>query len=524
MIKIDNIILKPNYSQQNIFEEVSKKLKIFTKDILEVEILKSSIDARKKPNVKIILSIGAILKKDLENNFCDLKFEKDTSTLEYDTKFAKKRPIVVGFGPAGMFCALCLARMRLNPLVIEQGKCVEERSQDVEEFWNNRKLNEFSNVQFGEGGAGTFSDGKLNTNIHNAYCRKVLNEFQHFGAPKEILFSSKPHIGSDKLKNVVKNIRNEIISLGGEVMFSHKFCNLNAENDVIKKVFAKNVQTEIEKSFETDALFLALGHSARDTFKLLYAKDFEIHRKPFAMGVRIEQKQQDINESQYGKGYDKHLPPADYKLVTHLKNGRSVFTFCMCPGGEIVASSSGEGEVVTNGMSNFNRDGRYANSAVLVNVLPEDYGSSHPLAGIYFQEKYEKLCFDISGKNYNAPAQTVGSFLGKKFTTSGVNPTYRPAVTFTQLKDCMPQFVSESLKQGLVELNKKMHNFAKDENILIGIESRSSCPLTIVRNDIFQSKISGVFPIGEGAGYAGGIMSSAIDGIKASETYYSSLK
>jgi len=524
MIKLENIILKPNYSKQNIFEKVAEKLQISTNSIVNVEILKSSIDARKKPKVKVVLCIGVVLKENLENKFENLKYEVDTSTLKYEKKCVKKRPIVVGFGPSGMFCALCLARMGLKPLVFEQGKCVEERLIDVENFWENRKLNKFSNVQFGEGGAGTFSDGKLNTNINNEYCRKILNEFHHFGAPTEILFSAKPHIGSDRLKDIVKNIRSEIISLGGEILFSHKFCNLIVKDNSIKSIVVRKIQTNLEETFETDALFLALGHSARDTFQLLFEQGFEIHQKPFAMGVRIEQKQEDVNESQYGKGYDKSLPPADYKLVSHLKNGRSVFTFCMCPGGEVVASSSNEGEIVTNGMSNFNRDKENANSAVLVNVVPEDYGSSHPLAGIYFQEKFEKLCFEMAGKNYNAPAQTVGSFLGKEGIISGVNPSYFPSVTFTQLKNCLPEFVTESLKMGLVELNKKMKNFAKDENLLIAIESRSSCPITILRNDSFESNFSGIFPIGEGAGYAGGIMSSAIDGVKASEFFYSTLK
>ncbi|NCB48200.1 MAG: hypothetical protein EOM55_01015 [Clostridia bacterium] len=531
MIKIDNIILKPNYTKKNIFEKVAEKLQISPKSILNVDILKYSIDARKKPNIKIILCVSAILKDDLEETFLDLKYELDTSKLEYPKKNSEKRPVVVGFGPAGMFCSLCLARMGLKPMVIEQGKCVEERSKDVENFWQSGILDKFSNVQFGEGGAGTFSDGKLNTNINNAYCKKVINEFYYFGAPKEILTSAKPHIGSDKLKNVVKNIRNEIISLGGEILFSHKFCNIVTEKNSIKSVLIKELKTNLEKNIETNALFLALGHSARDTFQFLYDFGFEIHTKPFAMGVRIEQNQQDINESQYGKGYDKSLPPADYKLVAHLKNGRSVFTFCMCPGGQVVASSSGEGEIVTNGMSNFERNGQNANSAVLVNVLPEDYGSSHPLSGIYFQQKYEKLCFELAGKKYSAPAQTVASFLGKQNNNieNSNNKTefvssYRPSITKVQLKDCLPDFVTESLKQGLVEFNKKLHNFAKDENLLIGIESRSSCPLTIVRGDNFQTKFSGIFPIGEGAGYAGGIMSSAIDGVKASEFFYSILK
>ncbi len=522
MIKIDNIILKPNFKEQDIIKEIANKLQISTKYVENVEIIKSSIDARKKPNVKVVLCVAVTLKKEIENKYSNLKYTLDTSILSYEKKQVDKRPIVVGFGPSGMFCALSLARMGLNPIVIEQGKCVEERSKDVEEFWNNRVLNKYSNVQFGEGGAGTFSDGKLNTNLNNAYCKKVTNEFYHFGAPKEILFSAKPHIGSDKLQNIVRNIRNEIIFLGGEILFSHQFCDLKIKNNV-KLLSVKDIKTNSIKTFETKALFLALGHSARETFQLLYDFGFEIHQKPFAMGVRIEQKQEDVNISQYGENYDKSLPPADYKLVTHLKNGRSVFTFCMCPGGQVVASSSREGEIVTNGMSNFKRDKENANSAVLVNVVPEDYESSHPLAGIHFQEKYEKLCFKLGGKNYNAPAQTVGSFLGKKQEIKCVNSSYLPGVIFAELKNCLPDFVTESLKLGLVELNKKMQNFAKNENLLIAIESRSSCPLTILRDDNFESNFKGIYPIGEGAGYAGGIMSSAIDGIKASEMYFSTL-
>jgi uncharacterized FAD-dependent dehydrogenase len=531
MLKIDNIILNPNYNENDIKNAIFKKTKIHRQDILKTEILRLSIDARKKPNVKIVLSVGVTIKDNKENNFESLKFEPDRSLLNYSPRKCPFRPVVVGFGPAGMFCALCLARMNLKPIVLEQGKPVDERVADVNEFWQNRKLNKFSNVQFGEGGAGTFSDGKLTTNLNSPYCKKVTNEFVHFGAPAEILYSAKPHIGSDKLKSTVKNIRNEILSLGGEILFSHKFSSLIVQKDHIKTVLATDVQSGEQKSFQTDALFLALGHSARDTFELLFKSGFEIKQKPFAMGFRIEQKQHDINESQYGKNYDSHLPPADYKLVCHLKNGRSVFTFCMCPGGQVIASSSAEGEIVTNGMSNFLRDADNANSAVLVNVVPEDYHSTHPLAGIYFQSKYEKLCFNLAGKNYNAPVETVASFLGKNIESNEdsvscenlVSPSYLPGVTMSNLEKCLPSFVTESLKLGLVEFNKKLHNFAKDENLLIGIESRSSCPLTIVRGEDLQSNIKGVFPIGEGAGYAGGIMSSAVDGIKSAEFFYSTL-
>jgi len=421
-----------------------------------------------------------------------------------------------------MFSALALARMGLKPIVIEQGKQVEEREKDINEFWGKGKLNPFSNVQFGEGGAGTFSDGKLNTNLNNLYCKKILNEFVHFGAPQEILYLSKPHIGSDNLKKVVKNIRQEIENLGGKILFSHKMTNILIEKDKIESVEIKNLQTNQTTLIKTNHLLLCLGHSARDSFEMLYQNNFNIIQKPFAMGVRIELAQEKVNISQYGKGYDKRLPNADFKLVTHLSNGRSVFTFCMCPGGYVVASSSEEGEIVTNGMSNFARNGKNANSALLVNVTPDDYNSSHPLAGIYFQAKYEKLAFELGGKNYNAPAQSVGEFLGVK-TNNSINSTYKPGITYTKIEKCLPEFVSQSLKEGIVELNKKLHGFSDNDNLLIAIESRSSCPLTILRDENLESNIKGVYPVGEGAGYAGGIISSAQDGIKTAEMIYNNI-
>lgn len=541
MIKLDNIILPIRHNIDIIKEICAKKLKILSKNIKNVEYIKLSLDARRKNNIKYIASLALTLNEKEEEKFKDLKFNLDRNGLEYQTKELEKSPIIVGFGPSGMFAGLALAKMGLKPIIIEQGKSVDERKIDVVNFWQQGKLNKFSNVQFGEGGAGTFSDGKLNSNTSNEITKKVINELYLHGAPKEILYLSKPHIGSDNLQNVVKNIREEIINLGGKILFSHKMTDISIKNNQICGVFIEKVENEKESCndsrkntddnialyIETNHLLLCLGHSARDSFEMLYKNGLNIKQKPFAMGVRIESKQEEINIGQYGKNYDKALPNADYKLVTHLQNGRSVFTFCMCPGGQVVASSSNEGEIVTNGMSYFARNGENANSALLVNVYPDDFGSTHPLAGIKMQEKYEKLAFELGGKDYSAPAQTVKEFLhlreGKEYLKSTIAPSYTPKVKFTDISKCLPNFVTESLKEALPLLNKKLSGFANADNILIAIESRSSCPLTIVRDETFQSSIKGIYPVGEGAGYAGGIITSAQDGIKVAEAIYKTL-
>lgn len=522
MIKIDGLRLQVGFDDNEILTKIAKTLKIKSNLIRNFEIIRLSIDARKKPNVFYVANVGVELNCGLENKFKHLNYVLDREVVKYKPKETSLSPIVVGFGPAGMFAALTLARMGLKPIVLEQGKPVDEREEDVQKFWTERKLDKFSNVQFGEGGAGTFSDGKLNTNLSSLLSSRVVNEFYHYGAPKEILYMSKPHIGSDNLKDVVKNIRKDIIKMGGKVLFSNKLVSINQINGELESIDVENVQTGKKLHMVTNRLILALGHSARDTFSMLYDMGFKIEQKPFAMGVRIEQKQETINKSQYGVDYDKRLPNADYKLVEHLENGRTVFTFCMCPGGEVVASSSGEGEIVTNGMSYFARDKENANSALLVNVNPSDYGSSHPLAGIWFQEKYEKLAFELAGKNYNAPCQTVAEFLGEKVVKC-INHSYKPNVTFCEIEKCLPEFVSESLKTALPRLNKKLKNFSSGENLLTAVESRSSCPLTLVRGENMQSNIKGVYPIGEGAGYAGGIVSSAVDGIKVAEIIYNEM-
>ncbi len=521
MIKIDNLTFKPEYKNLDLNKKIASLLKVNETEINKVITLKKSIDARRKPDVKIVLSVAVELNtkksvKGFEN------VEPNFNGLVYN-KIEQKglSPIVVGFGPAGMFCALALAKMGLNPIVVEQGKCVEEREQEVLKFWETGKINPMCNVQFGEGGAGTFSDGKLNTNLNNAYCKMVINEFVELGAPQEIAYINKPHIGSDNLKTVVKNLRNKIIELGGKVLFNTQFVDYKTIDGNLSEVIVKNLTNNEEIIFKTNNLVLCIGHSARKTFNMLFGKGLEFKQKPFAMGVRIEQKQSDINFSQYGT-HNKYLPPADYKLAVHLPSGRSVFTFCMCPGGVVVNSADADGEIVTNGMSYFKRDKENANSAVLVNVTPSDFESDHPLAGVEFQRKYEKMAYELSG-SYCCPAQSVGEFLTGEKTKLKVVPSLK--VEMCDIKKCLPTFVTESLKEGLPLLNKKLNKFADYGNLLVAIESRSSSPVTIVRNENLQAtNQNGIYPCGEGAGYAGGIISSAVDGIKVAEAILSEIK
>ena len=390
---------------------------------------------------------------------------------------------------------------------------VEERIKDVENFANNREFSSTSNIQFGEGGAGTFSDGKLNTgNSANMYSRKVLEEFVRFGAPEEILYTAKPHIGTDNLRKIVKNIREYIISKGGQVLFNTKATDFEIENETIKAVICEN------NRIETDAVILAIGHSARDTFKKLYELGVEIQPKNFAVGTRIEHLQEDINKAQYGENIKLKLPVADYKLVYHAKNGRTCYTFCMCPGGQVMASNSEENSIVTNGMSNFARDGKNSNSALLVNVTVEDYYKNSPLDGMYFQEDLEQKAFELGGGNYNAPAQRVEDFIdGRKTEKFGkIKPTYMPGVTEADLNEILPEFVTETMKEAIIELDKKLHGFAEKDAVLTGVETRSSSPVQIIRDkeSLNSINVKGLYPCGEGAGYAGGIMTSAIDGLK----------
>lgn len=415
----------------------------------------------------------------------------------------------------GLFAAYTLARNGAKPILVEQGKCVEERIKDVEFFKQEGILNTLSNVQFGEGGAGTFSDGKLTTGVNDAYCNKVLELFYEFGAPESILYTSKPHIGTDNLINIVKNIRNEIVYMGGEVLFNTKFVDFDIKNDEIIGITLKNIESNEIYNMQTSNVILAIGHSARDTFEKLYEKNVNMKRKNFSVGVRIEHKQEMINRAQYGEKTKLKLPPAEYKLAYHGKE-RSCYTFCMCPGGEVVASSSEVNTIVTNGMSKFARDGENANSAVLVNIVPEDFEGSSPLAGIYFQKELEEKAFLLGGGNYNAPIQRVEDFFSNSRTNhiGSITPTYKPGVTFSNLNDLLPNFVSETLKEGIKYFDTKLKGFADADAILTAVETRSSSPVTIVRNEFGQANIAGLYPCGEGAGYAGGIMTAAVDGIK----------
>ncbi len=516
------------YGETDIFVAIKKKYGILKNEIERFEIVKESIDSRRKPNVFISLNIAAEVKREALKKVSKLSdILVDHSGLLFENiKFSGERPVVVGFGPSGIFAGLSLALAGLKPIILEQGKSVYERQSDVDEFWKNRKLNPFSNVQFGEGGAGTFSDGKLASNVNNSYTKNVINEFILAGAPSEIFYSGTPHIGSDRLKVVVTNLRKKIESLGGEVWFNTKFVDYNCYGKAVNEVVCKNIVSGEEKLIKTSALILAVGHSAEDVYNLLYKKSLKLEPKPFAMGVRIEGLQSDIDFSQYGK-LDKTYPPANYKLVTHLDNGRSVFTFCMCPGGQVVASSSQPETVVTNGMSLYSRSGENANSAVLVNVVPEDFKGENPLAGVHFQRKYERLAFELGGRNYSAPAEMVGDFLkgieSPSENLGRVKPTYLPGIKIADLKKCLPDFVYKSLVEALPKFNQKIKNFAAADNLLIGIESRSSSPVTIVRDENFMA-CGGLFVCGEGAGYAGGITSSGADGIRCAEKVIEYLK
>ncbi len=530
---LTEIKTKLGYSEADMFFAIEKKYKLKKSEIEKYIIIRESIDARKKPSIIISLNIAVEATKNSLYKLRDCKdYEPMLSGLEYEKlDIDAERPIIVGFGPAGMFAGLALALAGLKPIIIEQGKPVDERQIDVDEFWKNGKLNKYSNVQFGEGGAGTFSDGKLTSNVSNEYTKRVINEFVLNGAPKEIFYSYAPHIGSDKLKEVVKNIRKKIINLGGEVWFNSRFDSVEIKDKKVQKVSIFDLKHNKNLEINTNSLILAVGHSAIDAYRFLKQIGCEMKQKPFAMGVRIEGLQGDINKAQYG--YDgENLPAANYKLVEHLENGRSVFSFCMCPGGMVVASSSEEGTIVTNGMSNHARNGKNANAALLVNVIPEDYESDDILAGIEFQRKYEKLAFELGGCDYSAPVEKVGDFLRDDDVISckvgGVNPSYLPRVKFEKLKKCLPDFVFESLKLALPKFDKKIKGFAAEDNLLIGIESRSSAPVQIVRDDKMMSvSVEGLFVCGEGAGYAGGITSSAQDGIKCAENvmnYIKSLK
>lgn len=511
-MKIENIKIREDLTENEVVKYACKKNKINFAKVKEYRVLKKSIDARDKSDVHYNYSIEVKFQSDIDKENRELAESKKELTKAYEENAKKgKTVVIVGAGPAGLFCALTLIEKGIKAIILEQGNKVEKRKQDVEEFRKNGKLNTLSNVQFGEGGAGTFSDGKLTTNLHNPFCKKVIEKFIEFGAPKEIEYVNKPHIGTDNLIKIIKNIREYIIANGGEVYFNEKVVDIEVEKDKLKAIMCAS-----GKKINTDTAVFAIGHSARDTFENLYKHKLNMEKKNFSVGVRIEHKQEMINKSQYGTVTKLKLPPAEYKLAYHGEN-RSCYTFCMCPGGEVVASSSEEGTVVTNGMSTFTRDGENANSAVLVEVTPKDFPGDSPLEGMYFQKELEEKAFKLGGSNYYAPIQRVEDYMNNKKSEKigKVKPTYKPGITLANLQEILPSYVNETMKEALIYFDKKIKGFADPDSILTGVETRSSSPVTIVRNkETLMSNIEGIYPCGEGAGYAGGIMSAAIDGIK----------
>ncbi|CZT55045.1 putative FAD-binding dehydrogenase [Eubacteriaceae bacterium CHKCI005] len=526
MIRISGLSLPLGKNEKFLWAKAAELLGIPVQSIRSLTIAKKSVDARKKNNVHFTYSVDI----EIDNTSQEARFvgHKGPCTITIPTPYRYElsrvsgslphRPVVVGTGPAGLFAALILAQCGLSPLVVERGMDVETRQKDVERFRTTGLFHPGSNVQFGEGGAGTFSDGKLTTGIKDPRCRKVLEEFVSAGAPEEILYLAKPHIGTDLLVSIVKKLRESIVRLGGEVLFDTKLTGLSLENGKLCAV--QLTQEGQHKTIVTDSLILAIGHSARDTFEMLHQAGLPMEQKAFSAGVRIEHLQKCINQSQYGK-FASHpaLGAADYKLSVRLPNGRGVYTFCMCPGGEVVAAASEKGGVCVNGMSRYRRDGVNANSALLVDVRPTDFPSSHPLAGVQFQRQMERAAYTLGGGNYHAPAQLVGDFLGQKASTvlGSVEPTYRPGVRLCRLDACLPEFISQSIRQALPLLDGRLKGFAAQDAVLTGVETRSSSPVRMIRDQTGQSPIRGIYPCGEGAGYAGGIMSAAVDGIRCAE-------
>lgn len=524
MIRLRDISLPFGHKPDALAASIIKRLKIRGQELLDFTIIRKSTDARRKKNILVVYTIDVRVKNEPEV-LC--RFSQDNSvspapSMKYRMPAAGDtrglRPVVVGSGPCGLFAALILAQLGFKPVLIERGKDVKSRIKDVQNFWRKGELDPESNVQFGEGGAGTFSDGKLTTQIKDKHnrSRKVLEEFVKAGAPEEILFHARPHIGTDNLVRVVKNLRGGIISLGGQVCFEKKLTGIEIRGGKVAGAIVNDAE-----NIETETIVLALGHSARDTFEMLHRLGVPIEAKPFSIGVRIEHPQDVIDQAQYGgSASGTLLGPAGYKLVHHCENGRSAYTFCMCPGGEVIACSSEAGAIVTNGMSFYSRNRPNANSALLADIDVRDFESTCPLAGIDFQRKWERKAFETGGNNYFAPVQLVGDFLaGRPSRSFGrVVPSYRPGTTPCDLEECLPGFVVETLRLAIPQMDRKLKGFSMNDAVMTAVESRSSSPIRIIRDQTFQSPaLEGLYPAGEGAGYAGGIISSTVDGIKIAE-------
>ncbi len=517
MLRVDNLKLTPDENEALLLQKAAVALRIRADAITDLQILRKSVDAREKP--VLVYSVAVAVKNEAHCRGKNISpYAPIIYRLPRTVKTSVCPPVVVGMGPGGLFAALVLARCGLQPIVLERGEPVERRCSTVEKFWRSGELNSESNVQFGEGGAGAFSDGKLNTGTKNIRHRFILEQMTACGAPKSILYDAKPHVGTDKLHEVLQNLRRELLDLGADLRFGHKLTDITVTGGALTSLTV----TAGGESYTLPCrqCILALGHSARDTVEMLYDRGVFMEQKAFAMGVRIEHSQHDLDVQQY-REYAGHpaLPVSTYKLACHLPNGRSAFSFCVCPGGQVVAAASEESRLVTNGMSTYARDGENINGALLVNITPNDFGSSHPLAGIALQRRLEEAAFRQGGGNYKAPCQRVEDFLLKRPSVGHgtIVPSYRPGVTWGDLHDCLPDYIAETLELALPVLDKKLPGYAAPDALLTAVESRSSAPVRIPRDESYQCNIRGIYPCGEGAGYAGGILSAAADGMCCAE-------
>ncbi len=517
MLRVDNLKLTPDEKEDLLRQKSAKALHLPPEDIIELQILRKSVDARESPVLIYSVAVSVRNEKRVHGRnaapYAPIIYRLPPVVKTYDLP-----PVVVGAGPGGLFAALVLARCGLKPIVLERGEIVEQRQITVEQFWQSGSLNTESNVQFGEGGAGAFSDGKLNTGTKNIRHRFILEQMVACGAPETILYDAKPHIGTDKLHVMLQNLRRELLALGADLRFGHKLTDITVKDGALTALTV----TANKESYTLPCrqCILALGHSARDTVEMLYDRGVFMEQKPFAMGVRIEHHQHDLDAQQY-REFAGHpaLPVSTYKLACHLPNGRSAFSFCVCPGGQVVAAASEEKRLVTNGMSVYARDGENINGALLVNITPDDFDNPHPLAGIELQRRLEEAAFLQGGGTYKAPCQRVEDFLLKR-PSSGpgtILPSYRPGVFWGDLHDCLPDFMAETLELALPELDRKLPGYAAPDALLTAVESRSSSPVRIPRDETRQCNIHGLYPCGEGAGYAGGILSAAADGMCCAE-------